>query len=178
MRICLSRAMYRWARWRSPRGSTVSRLARLVLYGVAGGLFGFLFLAEMGLSTSAPLEIFLLLLAVASLVGALRAMQGLSAWAAFCAAAMIVPLMVDSRVVGLPRCSAVAADVACFGGSRDYQTPFWLELAVFTVAAAAVAIDLRRTAQAEGPCVAGSSPGVHTHAAALSPTVPGGARGS
>ena len=125
----------------------MSRLARFVLYGVAGGLIGFLVLAEMGLSSSAPLEILLLLLAASSLVGALRATQSLSAWAPFCAAAMIVPLMVDSRVVGLPRCSEVAAGVACFAGSRDYQTPFWLELAVFTVAVAAVAIDLRRNGQ-------------------------------
>jgi hypothetical protein len=114
---------------------------------VTGALVGFLVLAEMGWSASLPLEIFLLLLAVSSLVGALTARQGWSAWAAFCAAAMIVPLMVDSRVVGLPRCSDVAAGVACVAGSRDHRTPFWLESAVFTVAVAAVAIDLGRAAQ-------------------------------
>jgi len=59
-------------------------------------------------------------------------------------AAMIVPLMIDSRTVGLPRCGDVVAGVACFAGSRDYQTPFWLELVILMIAAVALAVQVRR----------------------------------
>lgn len=122
------------------------RIARLLLYTVTGALVGFLVLGEFGLRTFAPLLILLALLTVASLVGAARGNQSLSAWAPFLLAAMIAPLIIDIGVVGLPRCGDVAAGVACVASNRDYQTPFWLELAVFTIAAAAVAVDVRRVA--------------------------------
>jgi hypothetical protein len=120
------------------------RLARLLLYAVAGGLVGFLFLGEFGLSGFMPLMILLALLAVGILILAVRGNANLSPWAFFLFAAMIVPLMIDSRTVGLPRCGDVAAGVACFAGSRDYQTPFFLELVILIVAAAAVAMYARR----------------------------------
>jgi hypothetical protein len=121
-------------------------IPRLLLYGVAGGLVGFLFLGELGLSTVLPVMILLALLAVGCLIAALRGNPSLSPWAIFLFAAMIVPLMIDSRLVGLPRCSDVAAGVACFAGTRDYQTPFVLEVVVLTIAAAAIAMQARRIA--------------------------------
>jgi len=119
-------------------------MPRLLLYGVAGALVGFLFLGEFGLRTFAPLLILLGLLAVWSLLAAVRGNPSLSPWAIFLFAAMIVPLMIDSSTVGLPRCGDVAAGVACFAGSRDYQTPFWLEIFVLLVTAAAIAVQARR----------------------------------
>jgi hypothetical protein len=88
--------------------------------------------------------ILLALLAVGILISAIRGNTSLSPWASFLFAAMIVPLMIDSRTVGLPRCGDVAAGVACFAGSRDYQTPFFLELVILIVAAAAVAMYAQR----------------------------------
>ena len=123
------------------------RILRLLVYMVAGALVGFLVLGEFGLRTFAPILVLLALLAVSSVVGALRGNERLSAWAPFLLAAMIAPLMIDMTVVGLPRCGDVAAGVACFASNRDYQTPFWLELAVFMIAAAAMALDVRRIAQ-------------------------------
>ena len=109
-------------------------------------MVGFLFLGELGLSTVLPVMILLALLAVGCLIAALRGNPSLSPWAIFLFAAMIVPLMIDSRIVGLPRCGDVAARVACFAGSRDYQTPFVLEVVVLTIAAAAIAVQARWTA--------------------------------
>jgi hypothetical protein len=109
-------------------------------------LVGFLFLGEFGLRTFVPLLILLGLLAVWSLLAALRGNPSLSPWAIFLFAAMVVPLMIDSRIVGLPRCGDVAAGVPCFAGSRDYQTPFVLEVVVLTIAAAAIAVQARRIA--------------------------------
>ena len=126
--------------------ATGGSIPRLLLYGVAGGLVGFLFLGEFGLRTFVPLLILLGLLAVWSLLAALRGNASSSPWATFLFAAMIVPLMIDSRIVGLPRCGDVAAGVACFAGSRDYQTPFLLEVVVLTIAAAAIAVQARRIA--------------------------------
>ena len=125
------------------------RIPRLLLYGVAGGLVGFLFLGELGLSTVLPVMILLALLAVGCLLAALRGNASSSPWATFLFAAMIVPLMIDSQILGLPRCGDVAAGVACFAGSRDYQTPFWLEIVVLTIAAAAIAVQARRIAPSQ-----------------------------
>ena len=109
-------------------------------------MVGFLFLGEFGLSTVPPVMILLALLAVACLIAALRGNPSLSRWAIFLFAAMIVPLIIDSRIVGLPRCGDVAAGVACFAGTRDYQTPFLLEVVVLTIAAVAMAVQARRIA--------------------------------
>jgi hypothetical protein len=103
-------------------------------------LVGFLFLGEFALSAFLPLLILLALLAVWSLIAAVRGTASRSAWAMFLLAAMIVPLLIDGRTVGLPRCGDVTAGVACFAGSRDYQTPFLLEVTIFTIAAAALAV--------------------------------------
>jgi hypothetical protein len=119
---------------------------RLLLYGVAGGLVGFLFLGEFALRTFVPLMILLALLAVGCFIAAVRRNPLLSPWAIFLVAAMIVPLMIDSRIAGLPKCSDVAAGVACFAGSRDYQTLFLLEIVVLAIAAAALAVQARQFA--------------------------------
>jgi hypothetical protein len=129
--------------------TTSGWIARLLLYALAGGLVGFLFLGEFGLSAFVPLLSLLALLAVGSLIAALRGNASLSPWALFLFAAMIVPLMIDSRTVGLARCSDVAAGVACFAGSRDYQTPFLLEVVTLAIAAAAVAVQARQLASAQ-----------------------------
>jgi hypothetical protein len=125
------------------------QIPRLLLYAVAGGLVGFLFLGEFALRTFVPLLILLALLAVGSLIAAVRGNSRLSPWAAFLVAAMIVPLMIDSRIVGLPKCGDVAAGVACFAGSRDYQTLFLLEVVVVTIAAASLAVQARRIASTQ-----------------------------
>jgi hypothetical protein len=88
--------------------------------------------------------ILLALFAVGFLIAALRGHPSFSPWPIFLFTGMIVPLMIDSRTVGLPRCGEVAAGVACFAGSRDYQTPFVLEVVVLTIAAAAIAVQARR----------------------------------
>jgi hypothetical protein len=120
-----------------------------LLHAVAGGLVGFLFLGEFGLSAFVPLLLLLVLLAVGSLIAALRGNASSSPWAFFLLAAMVVPVMIDSRTAGLPRCSDVAAGVACFAGSRDYHTPFLLEVIVLTIAAVAVAVEARQFASAQ-----------------------------
>ena len=118
-------------------------MLRFLLYALAGALVGFLFLGEFGLRTFVPLMILLALLAVGCLIAAVRRNPRLSTWAAFLVGAMIVPLMIDGRTAGLPKCSDVAVGVACFAGSRDYQTPFLLEVVVVTIAAAAIAMQAR-----------------------------------
>jgi hypothetical protein len=57
--------------------------------------------------------------------------------------------MIDSRIVGLPKCGDVAAGVACFAGSRDYQMLFLLEVVVVTIAAASLAVQAQRIASTQ-----------------------------
>ena len=123
-----------------------SLMLRFLLYAVAGAAVGFLFLGEFGLRTFVPLMILVVLLALGCLIAAVRRNPRVSPWAIFLVAAMIAPLLIDSRTVGLPKCSDVAAGVACFAGSRDYQTPFLLEVLVTTIAAAALAVQARQFA--------------------------------
>jgi hypothetical protein len=85
----------------------------------------------------------LLILGIISLVGGITRKAALSAWSVFLLAAMVVPLMIDARVVGLPRCSDVAAGVACMAGERDYQSPFRFEVAIFAVAVLGSVLHLR-----------------------------------
>jgi hypothetical protein len=114
-----------------------------LLYFVAGGLVGLLVLGEFALAKLLPaLNIALLVLAVVSLGGALRGRRAVSAWSVFLLAAMVVPLMIDSRIVGLPRCADVAPGVACVASARDYQSPFWFELAIFATALVGSALHL------------------------------------
>jgi Na+(H+)/acetate symporter ActP len=115
---------------------------RTLLYFLAGGLVGFLLLGEFALATFVPVLAGLLILAVVSLVGGMKRQTALSAWSVFLLAAMVVPLMIEVRVVGLPRCAEVPAGVACMGGDRDYQSPFWFDFAIFAVAALGSALHL------------------------------------
>lgn len=120
------------------------QVPRLLLYAVAGGLVGFLVLGEFALRTYGPVLILLALLAVGSLIAAVRGNPRLSPLAVFLVAGMIVPLMIDGRTVVLPRCGDVPAGVACFAASRDYQTPFFAELGILAIAVAALAVEARR----------------------------------
>jgi hypothetical protein len=85
----------------------------------------------------------LLVLAVVSVVGGVRQQPALSAWSVFLLTAMVAPLMIDMRVIGLPRCADVSAVVACVGGDRDYRSSFWLEVAIFAVAVLGGTLHLR-----------------------------------
>ncbi len=121
----------------------MSWLARSAVYAVAGAGVGFLILGELGWASSIPVLAILLALAVVSLVAALRGNQTLSAWAPFLFAAMIMPLLIGIQTVGLPLCVEARAGTPCFAGSRDYHTPFWLELAIFAIATVASVLSLR-----------------------------------
>jgi hypothetical protein len=121
----------------------VGWLARTLLYLIAGGLVGFLVLGEFALATFTPVLAGLLALAVAGLVGGFRRQTSLSAWSVFLLAAMIVPLVIASHIVGLPRCADVASGVACVASGRDYQSPFWWDLAIFAIAVLGSALHLR-----------------------------------
>ena len=106
-------------------------LLRGLLYFAAGALVGFLFLTEFALAAVAVVQLALLALAVAALVGALRGRMSLALWSLFVVAAMVVPLVADSHVVGLPRCEDVLPGVACFAGTRDVGGQFAMELLIF-----------------------------------------------
>jgi hypothetical protein len=88
-------------------------------YVTGGLLVGFLFLAEFALNTVPAVQAALLLLAIAGLAGVIRRWRSLELWPLFVAGAIVVPLIVDSHVVGLPRCGAVPPGVACLAGTRD-----------------------------------------------------------
>lgn len=118
-------------------------LARTLLYFLAGGLVGFLVLGEFGVATYVPVLAGLVIVAVVSVVGGIRRHPAVSAWSVFLLAAMVVPLLIEVRVVGLSRCADVPAGVACVAGDRDYRSPFWLETVIFAVAALGSALHLR-----------------------------------
>ena len=124
-------------------------LARTLLYFFAGGLVGFLLLGEFALRTSIPVLVGLLVVAVISVIGGVRR-RSWSAWSIFLLAAMVVPLIIDGQIVGLPRCADVATGVACVGSDRDYRSPFWFELAIFGIAILGSALHVR-TATATAP---------------------------
>jgi hypothetical protein len=100
-------------------------------YVVCGGLVGFLLLTEFAMITLPVVQLALLGLAVVALFGALRRRTALGLWSLFVVAALIVPLISDSHVVGLPRCGAVAPGVACLGGTRDVVGQFAVEVLIF-----------------------------------------------
>ena len=110
---------------------------RLLLYVIAGAAVGFLILGEFALATFVPVLAVLAALAAVSVVAAVRGDMRLSLWGPFLLAAMVTPLMIDARIVGLPRCNEVHAGIACLAGTRDVWTPFLLELAIFGLAAVA-----------------------------------------
>ena|SRR5256885_6465574 len=121
----------------------LAAVARLLLYVIAGGLVGFLLLGEFALATFLPVLAVLMGIAVLSVIGALRGDTRLSLWGPFLLAAMVTPLMIDLRIVGLPRCSEIHTGIACLGGTRDVWTPFLIELVIFGLAAVASLLHLR-----------------------------------
>jgi hypothetical protein len=121
----------------------VGWLLRVLLYFVAGALVGFLVLGEFALRTVLSVLAALLALGVVSLFGALLRRESLAVWSVFLLAAMVVPLVIDARIVGLPRCADVAPGIACVVSSRDYVTPFWMEIAIFALAVVGSALHLR-----------------------------------
>ena len=102
-----------------------------MLYVVAGALVGFLYLTEFALITLPAVQVTLLGLALAALIGALRGRISLALWSLFVVGAMVVPLISDLHVVALPRCGDVAPGVACLGGTRDVAGQFAVELLIF-----------------------------------------------
>ena len=117
-------------------------MARTLLYFIAGGLVGFLLLGEFRIATLIPVLIALLVLALIAVVGGVRR-RSWSAWSVFLLAAMVVPLIIDGQIVGLPRCTEVPAGVHCVGGERDYRSPFWFEIAIFALAIVGTALHVR-----------------------------------
>jgi hypothetical protein len=105
---------------------------RASLYIVAGALVGFLLLTEFALITFPVIQIAMLALALVALVGALRGRISLALWSLFVAAAMVIPVVIDVRIVGLPRCGDVRAGVACLAGTRDVVGQFAIELLIFS----------------------------------------------
>ncbi len=110
---------------------SISAPVRPLLYVVAGALVGFLFLTEFALITLPAVQVTLLGLALAALIGALRGWTSLALWSLFVVAALVAPLIADSHVVGLPRCADVQPGVACLGGTRDVTGQFAMDLLIF-----------------------------------------------
>jgi hypothetical protein len=102
-----------------------------LLYVVAGALVGFLLLTEFAMITLPVVQLALLALAVVAFASAVRGRKSLGLWSVFVVAAMVVPLISDSHVVGLPRCGDVAPGVACLAGTRDVTGQFAMELLIF-----------------------------------------------
>ena len=121
---------------------------RPFIYAIGGLLFGFLFLGEFGLSRSVAAQIGLLCLAFAGAIGAARRWRSVELWPVFVAAALIMPLGIDARVAGLPRCDSVRAGIACFEGTRDVVTPFAIEVVTFATATIGVTLLIAREMRA------------------------------
>jgi hypothetical protein len=106
-------------------------ILRASLYVVAGILSGFLLLAEFALITLPIVQILMLALALVGLVGALRGRVSVGLWSLFVVAAIALPLLIDFRIAGLPRCGDVPAGIACLAGARDVAGQFAIELLIF-----------------------------------------------
>jgi hypothetical protein len=109
----------------------VAPILRVSLYIVAGVLAGFLLLAEFALITFPIVQLAMLALALVGLVGALRGRVSLGLWSLFVVAAIVLPLLIDFRIVGLPRCGDVPPGIACLAGTRDVAGQFAIELLIF-----------------------------------------------
>ncbi len=117
-------------------------------YLIGGLLVGFLFLTEFALNTVPAVQAGLLLLAIAGLVGVVRHWRSLELWPLFAASAILVPLIADSHVVGLPGCGTVPAGVACFAGSRNVSGQFETEMVTFVWSLAGVMLLIVRETRA------------------------------
>ena len=113
-------------------------------YVLAGLGVGFLFLTEFAMSTLPLVQLGFLVLALAGLAGVLRSSRELEFWPLFVAAAMFVPLVSDSHVVGLPRCGEVHPGVACLAGTRDVLPQFVSELVTFVTSCSGIALLVAR----------------------------------
>lgn len=121
-------------------------------YLVGGALIGFLLLGEFALNTVVPIQIALLVLAFAGLIGVLSHRRGLELWPIFFLTAMVTPLLIDSQIVGLPRCGPAPAGAACFAGTRDIATQFATEILIaVTAAVGVVALTARVIWRRSGP---------------------------
>jgi len=107
-------------------------------YLLGGALVGFLFLGELALITAAPIQVALLVLALVGLAGALTGRRTLELWPIFVLMAMLTPLLIDSRIVGLPRCDVAGPRVACLAGTRDIAAQFATEILIAGTAAVGV----------------------------------------
>jgi hypothetical protein len=99
-------------------------------YLLLGLLVGFLFLAEFAFDSIRAVQVGLLVLAVAGLAGVVYRWRWLELWPLFVAGAIVIPLIADSHLVGLPRCGTVPAGVACFAGTRDVVGQFQMDVAI------------------------------------------------
>jgi hypothetical protein len=118
--------------------------ARVFLYAVGGALVGFLFLAEFALATFVVTQLTLFTLALAGCLAVVRRWPALELWPVFLVAALVSPLIVDARVVGLPRCDGVPQGVACFAGARDVATPFAIGVITFATAIVGILLLIAR----------------------------------
>jgi hypothetical protein len=130
---------------------SISAPVRPLVYVVAGALVGFLFLTEFALITLPAVQVTLLGLALAALIGALRGRTSLALWSLFVVAALVAPLVADSHVVGLPRCANVRPGVACLGGTRDVTGQFAMELLIFGCGAAGAIVLVARALSKRPP---------------------------
>ncbi|HEY6957954.1 MAG TPA: hypothetical protein VI814_03950 [Candidatus Limnocylindria bacterium] len=113
-------------------------------YLLLGLLVGFLFLAEFALNSVPAVQVALLVLAIAGLAGVVLRVRWLELWPLFVAGAIVIPLIEDSHVVGLPRCDTVAPGVACLAGTRDVVGEFQMDIAILVTALVATVILLTR----------------------------------
>lgn len=113
-------------------------------YLLLGLLVGFLFLAEFALDSIPVVQVALLVLAIAGLAGAAFRWRYLELWPLFVAGAIVIPLVVDSHVAGLPRCDSVPAGVACLAASRDVVAQFQMDIAILATSLVGIVVLLAR----------------------------------
>lgn len=123
-------------------------------YLLLGLLVGFLFLAEFALDTVPAVQVALLALALAGLAGVVFRWRALELWPLFVAGAIVIPLIENSHLVGLPRCDTVRPGVACLAGTRDVVGQFQMDLAILVTSLVAIVALIARqppTARHVGP---------------------------
>ena len=113
-------------------------------YLLLGLLVGFLFLAEFALNSVPAVQVALLVLAIAGLAGVVLRVRWLELWPLFVAGAIVIPLIEDSHLVGLPRCDTVPTGVACLAGTRDVVGQFQMDIAILTTSLVVVVVLVAR----------------------------------